>query len=412
MKFANYVFKARGVNNLGDNMQIIAIDAIYEKMGLDAGDIVYIDKNDLLNYNGDYVVLPVTMPLIDYTERGMAGRFSPHIIPVFLGLTLAKNSLLPEEVAYYSNFQPIGCRDERTMLTLRRYGIICYLHGCITATLPRREIASGGLQPDKVFIVDPPKELLPYIPRELMEKAVFCTHMHENLATDPKAMMFEYYERYKNEASLIITSLLHCSVPCMAAGIPVVLAKTQVSYRFGWLEKLLPIYTQEEFSSIDWEPRPAAYEAYKEKVLELTIHRLWDTFHRYEPFFDISTFYEDRMKKNYIVDAFSSIKQYVDMQMSDPDKEYQYSIWGLTQMSDLLVDYIAQKCPRARLMHVYDTFKTLSFRGLTSQVPEKIADYPDEIVFVTTNGAAVAAQALFDKLERSPDSYAFLEIIY
>ena len=28
MKFANYRFQARGVNNLGDNMQIIAIDNI------------------------------------------------------------------------------------------------------------------------------------------------------------------------------------------------------------------------------------------------------------------------------------------------------------------------------------------------------------------------------------------------
>ena len=32
MKFANYKFNARGINNLGDQMQIIAIDKIYQKM--------------------------------------------------------------------------------------------------------------------------------------------------------------------------------------------------------------------------------------------------------------------------------------------------------------------------------------------------------------------------------------------
>jgi hypothetical protein len=80
-------------------------------------------------------------------------------------------------------------------------------------------------------------------------------------------------------------------------------------------------------------------------------------------------------------------------------------------MSELLADYIAQKCPHAKLMHVYDTYKTVRFRGRISQAPEKSADYPDEIVFVTTNGAA-AAQELFDKLKRPRDSYAFLEIIY
>ena len=46
MKFANYKFNARGVNNLGDNMQLIAIDSIYERMGIPKEDIIYIDKND------------------------------------------------------------------------------------------------------------------------------------------------------------------------------------------------------------------------------------------------------------------------------------------------------------------------------------------------------------------------------
>lgn len=34
MKFANYIFDARGANNLVDNMQLIAIDYIYKKIGL------------------------------------------------------------------------------------------------------------------------------------------------------------------------------------------------------------------------------------------------------------------------------------------------------------------------------------------------------------------------------------------
>ena len=123
MKYANYKFDARGVNNLGDNMQLIAIDSIYERMGIPKKDIIYIDKNETSTYKGEYVVLPVTMPLIDYTEGGICGRFSNYIIPVFLGLTLAKDSLMPQEVEYYNRFEPIGCRDERTMNTLRKYSV-------------------------------------------------------------------------------------------------------------------------------------------------------------------------------------------------------------------------------------------------------------------------------------------------
>lgn len=41
MKYANYKFYARGVNNLGDNMQLIAIDSIYEQMVIPKEDIIY-----------------------------------------------------------------------------------------------------------------------------------------------------------------------------------------------------------------------------------------------------------------------------------------------------------------------------------------------------------------------------------
>jgi hypothetical protein len=41
MKYANYIFHARGVNNLGDKMQLIAIDSIYEQMGIPKEDIIY-----------------------------------------------------------------------------------------------------------------------------------------------------------------------------------------------------------------------------------------------------------------------------------------------------------------------------------------------------------------------------------
>ena len=42
MKFANLKFNARGINNIGDNLQLIAIDNIYKEMGIDLNDIIYI----------------------------------------------------------------------------------------------------------------------------------------------------------------------------------------------------------------------------------------------------------------------------------------------------------------------------------------------------------------------------------
>ncbi|WP_312701296.1 polysaccharide pyruvyl transferase family protein [Sedimentibacter sp.] len=402
MKYANYKFYAKGVNNIGDNMQLIVIDSIYEQMGVSNEDIIYIDKNELSTYTGEYVILPVTMPLVDYTEGGICGRFSDHIIPVFIGLTLIKDTLLPQEVEYYHQYEPIGCRDERTMNILRKYGIIAYLHGCITATLPKRDI--DGKTFDKIFIVDVDSEMISYIPKEILNKAEFLTHSHEDL-NDPKDTMKEYYNRYKNEAKLVITKLLHCSVPCIAAGIPVIIMREQISFRFGWLEKLIPVYERSDFSHIDWNPEPIEYEEHKARVLQITMNRLRDTYNKYNSFYNLSWFYEQRDKKNYINDAFIKIKNFIDCYFVDSNYGYEYSIWGLTQTSILTVNYISENFPNAKLMHVYDAYRTIVFEGLYSQLPDEICKYPEEIVFVTTNGARRMALSLFNKIGRDEESY-------
>ncbi len=405
MKFANYKFNARGVNNLGDNMQIIALDYIYDQMGIPKEDIVYIDKNELNNYRGEYVILPVSMPLVDYVESGISGRFSEHIIPVFLGLTMVVDTLSEKEVNYYRRFEPIGCRDERTLNTLRNHGIDSYLHGCITATLPKRQVSK---QYNKVFIVDVSEDLIKHIPDKLRKDAVFLTHMHEE-TNDPKQLMQQYYERYKNEAKLVITSLLHCSVPCMAAGIPVVLAKTQVSYRFAWLEKLIRIYDAGEFNSIDWDPLPIEYESHKKRLLEITIGRLEDAYNKYKNILDLSWYYENRNKKEYIIDAFESIKNYIDRKFIDKNSNFQYSIWGLTQISILTVEYISKNYPNAKLMHVYDAYRRVIFEGIMSESPKEIYNNPDEIIFVTTHSAEEMAMNIFGEIKKDEDSYVFFE---
>lgn len=406
MKFANYTFFARGVNNLGDNMQLIAVDYIYKFMNLSKEDIVYIDKNELSSYNGEYVILPVTMPLIDYTENGICGRFSEHILPVFFGLTLVTEYLLTQEIVYYHKYEPIGCRDERTLNTMRKYGIQSYLNGCITATLPIRENKETQ---KKVFIVDVPDELIPHIPAEIRNEAVYYTHMHNNLCENPKELMKKYYETYKNEARLIVTSLLHCSVPCMAAGIPVVMAKTHISYRFAWLEKLLKLYDEDDFDKIDWNPTPVIYEEHKNRLLNLTVRRLREAYDKYSEIADISYFYEMRDKKTYYVDAFASIKQFIDHTFTDKEKIYKYSIWGLTQISSHAVRYIEEKYPNAELINVYDTFRELTFEGKRSQSPENIRKNQEDYILVTTNGAKNNALKLFNELGKDRSSYAFFE---
>ena len=408
MKFANYRFQARGVNNLGDNMQIVAIDHIYTQMGIDLKDVVYIDTNELATYRGEYVILPVTMPLVDYREGGISGRFSPYIIPVFLGLTMVKETLDPVEVAYYKKYEPIGCRDERTLNTLRKYQIRCYLHGCITVTLPRRESDENARD---VFIVDVHPKMQELIPDHLRKDAKFRTHLRTDVQGEAKLETIRQYQEYRDNARLVITSLLHCSVPCMAAGIPVILLKDAVSYRMSWLEKLLPIYSGAKLNDINWEPAAAELESHKEKVLALTISRLQKAYDENAAMLDLSWFYEDREKSEYINDACDSLKNYVDQHWTNLNGEYHYSLWGLTQIGEWLVDYIRSRYPNAKLCHVYDTFRRAEFKGVQSMHPDTIQEFPEEFVFVTTNGAERAAKELFEKINKPTDTYTFLRLV-
>ncbi len=229
---------------------------------------------------------------------------------------------------------------------------------------------------------------------------------------NPKQKMQLRYQKYKEEAALIITSLLHCSVPCMAAGIPVILAKEQCSYRMGWLEKLLPIYTQEQFSEIDWDPAPVYYEQHKQRMLSYIIERLQEAYQKYKPFYEISEFYENRKKKSYIVDAFESTRRYIDSRWTDLEYPYQYSIWGLTQISTLTVEYIQQRYKNAKLCHVYDKYRKLPFFDLVSESPENIKKYKQETIFVTTSAAKETAKKFFEEIGKSLDEVSFVEIIF
>ena len=55
--------------------------------------------------------------------------------------------------------------------------------------------------------------------------------------------------------------------------------------------------------------------------------------------------------------------------------------------------------------------RTMEFEQITSQNPERIADRPDVFVIVTAVAARNEAEALFKKLGRKENSYAFGEIV-
>lgn len=124
----------------------------------------------------------------------------------------------------------------------------------------------------------------------------------------------------------------------------------------------------------------------------------------------VHNFYMNRKRKPYAIDCFLSTQKYIDDNWTDRNKNYRYAIWGLTQISELTADYISEHYPNARLNHVYDRRTGLAFRGHIAEPPERIADNPDDFIFVTALGACKSAKKFFDELRRPSDSYNLIQL--
>ena len=100
MKYANVVFDGNrtGSVNIGDDLQLVAIENLYREMGIDYKDVVKIGLSQLATYDGEYVILPISFPLYGYREGLNITMFSPKIIPVFLGLSIMSENLSDDEI--------------------------------------------------------------------------------------------------------------------------------------------------------------------------------------------------------------------------------------------------------------------------------------------------------------------------
>ena len=84
--------------NLGDGIQTLALEYIYQSMGIPEEDIIEIDVCDINTYTGEYVLLPMYSVAIGIGFAKLP--LSPKIIPVFISSHFAKNVFTQEEVNY------------------------------------------------------------------------------------------------------------------------------------------------------------------------------------------------------------------------------------------------------------------------------------------------------------------------
>lgn len=199
-----------------------------------------------------------------------------NIIPVFYGFHISdwhggrilEYFLSPHCISYLKKHEPIGCRDRKTMERLREKGVEAFYSKCLTLTFPKRSRSPDN---GKVFLVGINKNAP--LPESLGSKLVYVTHGVKDYFDDEIkiSMAGHILEMYREQASLVVTSKIHCAMPCIAMGIPVVFFGDKNDYRISILEDLgLPIYPpdakSETRSKIDWNPEAINIEEEKMEI--------------------------------------------------------------------------------------------------------------------------------------------------
>lgn len=398
---------AERVINIGDHIQLEAIDNLYRYMGVEEKDIVYIEYYDLMDYDGEYVVLPINFILFNpfFGDRPLI--FSPKIIPVFLGISFSNLCPTKEEVDYLRQYAPIGCRDEYTMQIFRRLHIPCYLNGCLTATLPRRR---SEKRQGKVYFVDVSNEIEAYIPEEIKQKSVFMTQQYYGKYADSidgvliSDFMKKQFDDYCENAEMVVTSRLHCASPCMAMGIPTIFVVEKYRHGYSWLEKLLPVYTKENFNNINWNPHAIEYEEIKGQILLNAKLRIEEQYQKYNVMYGISSFFENRSKTDYVYSQLDFLIQH-GKKYWVRDEKISYAVWGVTQIASEVICYMDREYPNSELAAVFDDYRDLEFAGKKTIRTNRLGEYEKCCIIVTGNSSSIAARELFEKTKRDKRFY-------
>ncbi|HSH96051.1 MAG TPA: polysaccharide pyruvyl transferase family protein [Roseimicrobium sp.] len=286
--------------NIGDSIQSLTVRTLLAKMGVPNHDIIAIDRDAITSYNG-----PPARLILNACFYTHCFPLPPQIQPIFIGFQTSDPEVISLHADYFRRHQPIGCRDNDTRNMFIAHGIDAYTTGCLTMSIPLRTESPPA--PKVLFIgggksgIFPPT-LKDFAPLHVLESSTYI-YQRSPVATFPltdaevdmsNLMADQLLARYRSTASLVVTPLLHAACPCIASGIPVILARKDHNTRFSAINRVLPVYEPSQFASIDWSPKTVDLEPLKACLRSLLINLLNGLPPGIEERHFLSEFYEKR----------------------------------------------------------------------------------------------------------------------
>lgn len=231
------------VMNMGDYIQSLAAKQFIESVD------EYIDRDQLGIYSGKKVNVVLNAWYYIWTKNEV---FSDKIRPLLIAIHIDNlNALTVETLKYLKEHEPIGCRDLSTKDFLLSKGIRAYFSGCCTLTLGNTYKVSDELRKDNIYFVDYKvgrfrnrkidTEIKKILKNYQTCKINYLSHMYalnKNISSSLKEAE-QLILRYAR-ARLVITTNIHCALPCLSLGTPVILIVPEFDdKRFNGLVDLL-----------------------------------------------------------------------------------------------------------------------------------------------------------------------------
>lgn len=258
-------FEYRGLNNLGDNIQSIAVERLLPEV------MERFNRDTLSDANPAVPMSIIMNGWFSYYPQTCL-PFSKMLHPVFWGFHITdwndswKYFSQRHIVEYLKLFEPIGCREAYTANRLADLGLDAFVTYCLTLTFPMRECRPVE---GKIFVVDMFPDLLP---EEIQEQSCYYSHiLPGSRFREAQKRMYarELLMMYQKQARLVITTRLHSLLPCIAMGIPVVFFGNPNDYRISWVTELgVKINTFQNTDEVDWNPAPISFEDRKSNMIK------------------------------------------------------------------------------------------------------------------------------------------------
>ena len=228
MKYGLLYYK--DTDNIGDDIQSYAASRFLPRIDY------LVDRENLEEFIPDKKECVKVIMNAWYVHDKYNFDFSPYIIPLNIsmffknfsyesGITVGTNYINDNVIETLKKYSPVGTRDIHTKKIMDKLNIDNYFSGCMTLTINRFDNLEKG---EYIVAVGLSKDEINYIKKCTKRKVIEFKQdvkkgSFSNESWDERKKRVEQTLKLYQSAHMVVTTKLHCSLPCLALGTSVLL---------------------------------------------------------------------------------------------------------------------------------------------------------------------------------------------